>query len=65
MDTRTANDLIARSAHLTEVITAEWTAELAADLLSACKGNGYFSGCAEFWGRSDAGEWHVHLNGAP
>jgi hypothetical protein len=61
----TANDLIARSARHTEIVTAEWTEDLAVDLLLDCEDNCDVNGRIEFWGRNDAGEWRVHLIGAP
>jgi len=60
-----AIDLIARSASHNEIITAEWTAELAVDLILACEDHVDVNGRIECWGTNDAGEWRVHLNGAP
>lgn len=65
MTTPTATDLIARSVSHSEIVWADWTSDLASDLLVECEDNVEASETVhEFWGVTDNGdEWRVHLHG--
>ena len=57
----TAADLIARSISRNEIVTVDWTAALAVDLLVECTDGTEANGVREFWGSVDGSDWRVHL----
>lgn len=61
----TAMDLIERSVSHTEIVSADWTAELAEELDLECEDSLEASETTvEYWGTTDdGGEWRVHLHG--
>lgn len=66
MSTTTAFDLITRSVSHTDIVHADWTADLAEALSIECEDSVEASDTVvEFWGTDeDGGDWRVHLSGS-
>lgn len=65
MSKHTADDLIARSVSHTEIVTAEWSEDLAEQLSAESDDSVDASDTVvEYWGTTESGaEWRVHLHG--
>lgn len=61
---KTASDLISRSVSHNEIVTVDYTDDLAESLLVCCEDNTHGNTEIEYWGTTDDGnDWRVHLKG--